>query len=72
MTLPTLVAPGPLFRKASGFGVYRGPYFPHMAALFPVAHATHWLWVLYVPPVLVVLASILRTTLRERREKRED
>jgi cytochrome bd-type quinol oxidase subunit 2 len=43
-----------------------------MAALFPVAHATHWLWVLYVPPVLVVLASILRTTLRERREKRED
>jgi hypothetical protein len=43
-----------------------------MAALLPLAHATHWLWVLYVPPILVVLASILKTTLRERREKRED
>jgi hypothetical protein len=42
-----------------------------MAALLPLAHASHWLWVLYIPPLLVVLASILKTTLRERREKRE-
>jgi hypothetical protein len=42
-----------------------------MATLLPLAHATHWLWVLYVPPILIVLASILRSTLRERREKRK-
>jgi len=42
-----------------------------MAALLPVAHATHWLWVLYVPPVLIVLVSIVRTTLRQRRANRK-
>jgi len=42
-----------------------------MAALLPVAHVTHWLWVLYVPPILIVLASIVRSTLRERRENRK-
>jgi hypothetical protein len=41
-----------------------------MAILLPLAHASHWLWLLYVPPVLIVLASIVRTTLVERRRKR--
>jgi len=39
-----------------------------MALLLPAAHAGHWLWVLYVPPVLIVAGSILRTKLRERRK----
>lgn len=43
-----------------------------MATLLPLAHAGHWLWVLYLPPILIVLVSILRTTLRERRAKRDD
>ncbi|HEY7949584.1 MAG TPA: hypothetical protein VID51_01985 [Solirubrobacterales bacterium] len=43
-----------------------------MAALLPLAHATHWLWVLYVPPLLIVLGSVLRATFQERRAKRED
>jgi hypothetical protein len=41
-----------------------------MVALVPIAHVSHWLWVLYVPPVLVVLGSIVKTTLAERRRKR--
>jgi hypothetical protein len=43
-----------------------------MAALLPLAHAGHYLWVLYIPPVLIVLASIVRTTLVERRRTREE
>jgi hypothetical protein len=41
-----------------------------MATLIPLAHAGHWLWLLYVPPVLVVVISILRTTMAERRAER--
>jgi hypothetical protein len=40
-----------------------------MATLLPLAHVSHWLWVLYVPPVLIVLGSIVRTTLVERRKR---
>ncbi|HEV7399434.1 MAG TPA: hypothetical protein VGN84_04105 [Solirubrobacterales bacterium] len=40
-----------------------------MALIVPIAHVGHWLWALYLPPVLIVAVSILRTTLRERREK---
>jgi hypothetical protein len=43
-----------------------------MANLLPIAHAGHWLWALYLPPVLIVLASIVRTTLSDRRKKRDD
>jgi len=43
-----------------------------MAFPLPLAHVTHWLWVLYLPPVLIVLASIVKTTLSERRKKRDD
>jgi hypothetical protein len=40
-----------------------------MSTLLPLAHVSHWLWVLYVPPVLIVLGSIVRTTLAERRKR---
>lgn len=41
-------------------------------ALLPVAHVGHWLWVLYLPPVLIVAASLLYNTCSERRKKRDD
>jgi hypothetical protein len=43
-----------------------------MAVLIPLAHAGHWLWLLYVPPVLIVLGSIVRSTVAERRRSREE
>jgi uncharacterized membrane protein len=43
-----------------------------MAVLIPLAHVGHWLWVLYLPPVLIVLVSLVRSTLAERRKKREE
>jgi hypothetical protein len=39
--------------------------------VLPIAHAGHWLWILYAVPVLVVIGSIVSSTLRERREARE-
>jgi hypothetical protein len=35
----------------------------------PVAHVSHWLWVLYVPPILIVLGAIIRSTIAERRNR---
>jgi hypothetical protein len=43
-----------------------------MVALIPLAHVGHWLWVLYLPPVLIVLGSLIRSTLAERRRRREE
>jgi len=43
-----------------------------MALPLPIAHVGHWLWALYLPPILIVVGSILRTRLSERREKRDD
>ncbi len=43
-----------------------------MAILIPLAHVGHWLWVLYLPPVLIVVGSLARSTLAERRKKREE
>lgn len=43
-----------------------------MVQLIPYAHAGHWLWVLYVPPVAVVVFSIVKTTVSERRAMREE
>ena len=43
-----------------------------VAQLLLYAHAGHWLWVLYVPPVLVVVFAIIRTTIAERRAEREE
>ena len=44
----------------------------HDVALLPIAHTGHWLWVLYIPPILVVALSIAKTTYSERRKKRHD
>jgi hypothetical protein len=35
--------------------------------MLPLAHVSHYLWVMYVPPVLIVLGSIVRNVLAERR-----
>ncbi|MDP9277548.1 MAG: hypothetical protein M3O76_04990 [Actinomycetota bacterium] len=40
--------------------------------MIPLAHAGHWLWVLYVPPVAVVVFSIVKTTVSERRAMRKE
>ena len=38
-----------------------------MQGVLPIAHAGHWaLWVLYAIPVIVVVASIVNSTRRER------
>ncbi len=42
------------------------------AAPLPLAHAGHWIWVLYVPPVAIVVFAIARTTIAERRKEREE
>jgi hypothetical protein len=43
-----------------------------MAELIPFAHLGHYLWVLYIPPVLVVLFAIIKTTISERRAARQE
>jgi hypothetical protein len=43
-----------------------------MDLTLPLAHAGHYIWVLYIPPVLVVLFAIARTTISERRAAREE
>lgn len=43
-----------------------------MLDLVPLAHAGHYLWTLYIPPALVVVFSIVKTTLSERRARREE
>jgi hypothetical protein len=35
--------------------------------MLPIAHVGHWLWALYLPPILIAVGSIVRTTIRERR-----
>lgn len=35
--------------------------------MLPLAHVGHWLWALYLPPILIVAGSIVRTKVRERR-----
>jgi hypothetical protein len=43
-----------------------------MAFLLPIAHTGHWLWALYLPPILIVVVSIVRTAISDRRKKRND
>jgi hypothetical protein len=35
----------------------------------PLAHVGHYLWVLYLLPILFVIAGIIKTTLSEKRRK---
>jgi hypothetical protein len=40
------------------------------AMLVPIAHAGHWyFWPLYAAPIFVVLWSVVRATINERREE---
>jgi len=36
------------------------------------AHVGHYMWTLYIPPVLIVAFSIIRTVIVQRREEREE
>ena len=40
--------------------------------MLPVAHVGHYLWVLYLLPVAIVVAGIVKTTRAQRREGEED
>jgi cytochrome c-type biogenesis protein CcmH/NrfF len=42
------------------------------AALVPVAHIGHWLWVFYVLPVIIVIAGIFWSTRAANRREREE
>ena len=35
--------------------------------MLPLAHVGHYLWVLYVIPVLIVIGGLVKTTLTQRR-----
>jgi cytochrome c-type biogenesis protein CcmH/NrfF len=39
--------------------------------MLPLAHVGHYLWVLYLLPVVFVFLGILKTILGERRRKKE-
>ena len=40
--------------------------------MLPLAHVGHWTWALYLPPILIVLGSVARNALLERRRKKHD
>jgi hypothetical protein len=40
--------------------------------MIPVAHVGHYLWVLYVIPVLIVVAGIVRTAIVQRHRDDEN
>jgi hypothetical protein len=43
-----------------------------IAALVPVAHIGHWLWVFYVLPVIIVIGGIFWSTRVANRREREE
>lgn len=40
--------------------------------MLPIAHVGHYLWTLYVLPILIVVVAIVRNTIAQRRARRED
>jgi len=40
--------------------------------VLPLAHIGHYLWVLYLLPILIVIGGILRSTYLEKRRDRDD
>jgi hypothetical protein len=40
--------------------------------VLPLAHIGHYLWVLYLVPVLIVVGGIVKTSLSQKGEKDED
>jgi cytochrome c-type biogenesis protein CcmH/NrfF len=43
-----------------------------MALVSPIAPVGHYLWTLYIAPVVIVVFAIVKTTISERRESREE
>lgn len=39
--------------------------------MLPAAHVAHYIWVLYLPPILIVIGSLIRSRALERRERRK-
>jgi hypothetical protein len=39
--------------------------------VLPLAHVGHYLWVLYLLPVLIVVGAIVRNVITQRRHDRE-
>jgi cytochrome c-type biogenesis protein CcmH/NrfF len=40
--------------------------------MLPLAHVGHYLWILYLLPVAIVVAGIVKSTRAQRREREED
>jgi hypothetical protein len=40
--------------------------------MLPLAHIGHYLWVLYLLPVLIVLAGIVRSAISQRRGRADE
>ena len=40
--------------------------------MLPLAHVGHYLWILYLIPVIIVIAGIVRTKLSQKRGDEED
>ena len=40
--------------------------------MLPLAHVGHYLWILYVIPILIVAVAIVRSMVAQRRAGRED
>jgi heme exporter protein D len=40
--------------------------------VLPLAHVGHYLWVLYVIPILIVVGAIVRSAVAQRRWSREE
>jgi len=40
--------------------------------VLPVAHVGHYLWVLYVIPILIVVGAIVRNAIAQRRAGRDE
>ena len=40
--------------------------------MFVLAHASHYLWALYIPPFLIVGVAIARSVVEQRRLRREE
>ncbi|HWB69879.1 MAG TPA: hypothetical protein VG518_07865 [Solirubrobacterales bacterium] len=40
-------------------------------SFLPLAHLGHYLWVFYLLPVLIVVVSILKATISEKRKEKQ-
>jgi len=40
--------------------------------MLPLAHVGHWTWALYLPPILIVIGSVVRNKLAERSRGRDE